>query len=183
MKEFIQVEMLAKGAVSGQFSEWPLLKAEARHLLDEYQRIAAELFAEKLSHAITMKQRNSGYNTPKRRRYPRDKKQLLFVADGPESIELYTSEDLAIVDMCPDVPALYLVATLHDSAVRLGPFTLRSIREGVERALGGRNDNPINGGVGDPGEPDPQGQGGGGPEESAGAGEAGPAGKKTEGAE
>ena len=66
---------------------------------------------------------------------PYDKQILLSVADGPESIELYTSEDEAVVDWARDSPALYLTATVAGSYVKLGPFMLSSILEGVKQAL------------------------------------------------
>mgnify|MGYP000968374340 CR=1 FL=1 len=55
-----------------------------------------------------------------------DKKVLLSVGDGPEHIELYTSEDESVVDWSyrPPHGALYLVACLNGASVRLGPFYL-----------------------------------------------------------
>lgn len=67
--------------------------------------------------------------------YPPDKRVLLSVADGPESIEIYTSEDEGAVDWGLDAPALYLTATLQGAYVKIGPFCLRAIREGVEAGL------------------------------------------------
>jgi hypothetical protein len=52
------------------------------------------------------------------------KKILLSVTDGPEGIELYTSEDEAVVDWAGVVPALYLTVSTHDAYVKLGPFHL-----------------------------------------------------------
>ena len=64
-----------------------------------------------------------------------DKQVLPAVADGPESIELYTSEDEAIVDWAAHVPALYLSATMNGAYVKLGPFVLPRILAGVKKAL------------------------------------------------
>lgn len=61
-----------------------------------------------------------------------DKKTLLFVADGPESIEIYTSENEAVVDHSPLIPVVYLIASTHGAYVKLGPFCLESIRKGIE---------------------------------------------------
>jgi hypothetical protein len=52
------------------------------------------------------------------------KKILLSVADGPEGIEIYTSEDEAVVDWSSAVPSLYLTANTIDAYVKLGPFQL-----------------------------------------------------------
>ena len=118
--------------------------------------------------------------------YPPDKKRLLFVADGPESIELYTSEEGAIIDFAKDCPALYLVATTAEAAVRLGPFHLRSIREGIEAALaktfvlGGFGHEPPSSGGSDPGQADAQGATGQGEGGSAAAIGGQPAGEQTE---
>jgi len=71
-----------------------------------------------------------------------DKRVLFSVGDGPESIEIYTSENRAVVDWAADYPALYIDVTLRDVQVHLGPFTLRSIREAVEKALVRREENP-----------------------------------------
>lgn len=67
--------------------------------------------------------------------YPLDKKRLLYVADGPECIEIYTSEDQGVCDMAQTFPALYLRVSMNEAAAQFGPFTLRSIHEGVEKAL------------------------------------------------
>jgi len=64
------------------------------------------------------------------------KKILLSVADGPEHIELYTSDDEAVVDWSGQIPALYLTASTHDTYVKLGPFQLLKIK-GVERVNSG----------------------------------------------
>jgi hypothetical protein len=66
---------------------------------------------------------------------PLDKHTLLSVADGPESIEIYTSEDEAVVDWAAHAPALYITATINGAMVKLGPFQLQSILEGVKKAL------------------------------------------------
>jgi hypothetical protein len=61
---------------------------------------------------------------------------LLSAQDGPESIEIYTSEDQAVVDWSCDVPALYVHVTLNGAACYLGPFCL--IRKQVEAAIKGQ---------------------------------------------
>jgi hypothetical protein len=61
-----------------------------------------------------------------------DKKVLLEVGDGPESISIYTSDERGVVDWSPDLPALYLEATTQDTHVRLGPFQLSTIRKYFE---------------------------------------------------
>lgn len=69
------------------------------------------------------------------------KKILLSVADGPDSIEIYTSEDKAVVDWAADCPALYLTATCHmNSAIQLGPFALSAnlIKQLQEQLAGGQ---------------------------------------------
>ena len=65
--------------------------------------------------------------------HPPDKRILLSVADGPEGIELYLSEHEAVSDWAPHTPALYLVASTHDTHIKMGPFTLRSIQEQLAR--------------------------------------------------
>lgn len=64
-----------------------------------------------------------------------DKKILLSVADGPEGIEIYTSEDEGMVDWSPSFPAVYVVINTQDAMVKLGPFQLRSIYDGLAAAL------------------------------------------------
>lgn len=55
------------------------------------------------------------------------KNVLLSVADGPEHIELYTSEDEAVVDWAKDFPALYIsVSCGMNSCAKFGPFSLSS---------------------------------------------------------
>ena len=63
------------------------------------------------------------------------KTTLLKIAAGPESIEIYTDDDEGIVDFSYDLPALYLIASTHDSFVKLGPFCLSSIRKQLEERL------------------------------------------------
>lgn len=65
----------------------------------------------------------------------RDKKILFSSADGPESLEIYTSEDGAIVDWAGDIPALYVNATINGACVNLGPFHLSKIRKDFEKLL------------------------------------------------
>lgn len=55
----------------------------------------------------------------------KDAQVLLSVADGPEGIVIYTSEEGAIVDCCEGVPALYV--EIHcgmNCAAYFGPFSL-----------------------------------------------------------
>jgi hypothetical protein len=68
------------------------------------------------------------------------RKVLLDVADGPEGITIYTSEDRAVVDWAEQCPALYLSASLNDAHVNLGPFTL--LRDPVIAALTRNFTNP-----------------------------------------
>jgi len=73
---------------------------------------------------------------PAERVKPRhDRKTLLDVKDGPEGIHIYTSEEDAIVDFSEDIPGLYIDVAINGACSKFGPFTLRSIREGVEKAL------------------------------------------------
>lgn len=51
-----------------------------------------------------------------------DKHVILSAADGPEGIEIYTSEEEGVVDWSPTSPAMYLVATVNGAMVKLGPF-------------------------------------------------------------
>jgi hypothetical protein len=66
---------------------------------------------------------------------PPDKKRLLFAADGPEGIEIYTSEEEAICDFSPTIPALYLIATVQGASVKLGPFMCGDLVRAVQAAL------------------------------------------------
>ena len=66
----------------------------------------------------------------------RDRRSLLSVSDGPESIEIYESVGEGIVDIAAHLPALYLVATTYDAHVKLGPFCLNSIREQLLQIIG-----------------------------------------------
>lgn len=52
---------------------------------------------------------------------------LLSVADGPEAIEIYTSEDEGVVDWSPSFPAVYLQVNMDGMRFKCGPFTLGSI--------------------------------------------------------
>lgn len=72
-----------------------------------------------------------------------DKRQLLYAADGPEHIELYTSYEESIVDWGADLPGLYLTASLNGTYVKLGPFQLSSVREAVEQQLAAESVNLI----------------------------------------
>jgi len=52
------------------------------------------------------------------------KKVLLSVGDGPEGIEIYTSENRAITDWATNIPALYVSVSVNDAQAGFGPFTL-----------------------------------------------------------
>jgi len=67
--------------------------------------------------------------------YPSDKKILLSVGDGPEHIEIYTSEEEGVVNFSPALPGLYLTASCQDAYIKLGPFQLETIREGIIERL------------------------------------------------
>jgi hypothetical protein len=67
--------------------------------------------------------------------YPPDKQILFSVADGPESIEIYTSDHEGVVDWSSTFPAVYLSATLNGAYVKLGPFQLSAIYNGIKEAL------------------------------------------------
>lgn len=65
-----------------------------------------------------------------------DKEVLLFLGDGPESIEFYTSEREALSDWASDPQrALYISVHAWGASFKLGPF-LPSILEGLKQALG-----------------------------------------------
>lgn len=64
------------------------------------------------------------------------KRVLLLVADGPEGIEIYTSKDEAVVDWSPHVPALYVVVTIQDAMVKLGPFQMGTIQRQLAEKYG-----------------------------------------------
>ena len=62
-----------------------------------------------------------------------DRKYLLNIADGPECIQIYTSDDEGVNDWSNDLPAMYVYVALNDATVKLGPFTI--LRKQVEEAL------------------------------------------------
>ncbi len=66
-----------------------------------------------------------------------DKQVLLRVEDGPESIEIYTSEDEGIIDWASTLPGVYLTATVNGASVKLGPFHCTNILLGLRAVLGG----------------------------------------------
>lgn len=55
-----------------------------------------------------------------------DKHILLEVGDGPEGIQIYTSDDEGI-DWACTYPPVYIVTSLWGAQVKLGPFTLPGI--------------------------------------------------------
>jgi hypothetical protein len=64
-----------------------------------------------------------------------DKVFLLDVGDGPEGIQIYTSEEEGVVDWSQTFPPVYLEATLWGARVKLGPFTLGSIHTQLKERL------------------------------------------------
>jgi hypothetical protein len=72
-------------------------------------------------------------NSMPQKQHPSDKQVILSAADGPEGIEIYTSEEEGVVDWSPTSPAMYLVATINGATVKLGPFG-----QGVRDQLLGR---------------------------------------------
>jgi hypothetical protein len=58
-----------------------------------------------------------------------DKAVLLDVGDGPDGIQLYTSEDEAIATWAAGVPALFLIAQGMGAYVKLGPFLPRVLEQ------------------------------------------------------
>lgn len=77
---------------------------------------------------------------PAERKQP-DHRVLLWAGDGPESIEVYTSESEGVTDWAPNLPALYICVTLQGAQVKLGPFTMKSIREQFEEIAAMQNRN------------------------------------------
>lgn len=69
-----------------------------------------------------------------------DRVYLLKAADGPESIEIYTSDHEGVSNWSQDSPAMFLSATTMDCLVHLGPFHLATVREQVEKAVGAGNE-------------------------------------------
>lgn len=63
-----------------------------------------------------------------------DKRVLFSACDGPESIEIYTSENEGVIDWSRSFPALYLSASTDGASVKLGPFQLPKVYEDVLRA-------------------------------------------------
>jgi hypothetical protein len=60
---------------------------------------------------------------------------LLSVSDGPEHIEIYTSEEEGVVDWSNTFPAVYLTASTHDTYVKMGPFSLEAIYNGLMESI------------------------------------------------
>lgn len=55
---------------------------------------------------------------------PHDKKVILSASDGPDHIEVYSSDAEGVVDFSPILPAVYLSASVQDCYVKMGPFQL-----------------------------------------------------------
>lgn len=53
-----------------------------------------------------------------------DKQVRLVIGDGPEGVEIFTSEERAIVDWAKDIPARYIKVSMMDASAQFGPFTL-----------------------------------------------------------
>lgn len=63
-----------------------------------------------------------------------DKQVLLSVGDGPEGIEIFTSEERGVVDWSATFPAVYLSAAVNGASVLLGPFSMPDIhRQLIEK--------------------------------------------------
>lgn len=65
----------------------------------------------------------------------KDKNVLLSVADGPEHIEIYTSEEEGVVDWASSFPAVYLTATVQGVSIKLGPFELPEIYKQLKEQI------------------------------------------------
>ena len=65
--------------------------------------------------------------------YPRV--TLLDVHDGPEGIEIYTSEEEGVVDWSNTFPAVYIVVNTQDAMVKLGPFQCSEIYKQLKEQL------------------------------------------------
>jgi hypothetical protein len=60
----------------------------------------------------------------------------LSVGDGPEGIEIYTSEERGVVDWSSTFPAVYVHVAMNGVAVNLGPFRLPAIYDQLAERLG-----------------------------------------------
>lgn len=60
---------------------------------------------------------------------------LLEASDGPEGIQIYTSEEEGVVDWSPAFPALYVVVNTQDAMVKVGPFQLKTVYEQLIKQL------------------------------------------------
>jgi hypothetical protein len=56
-----------------------------------------------------------------------DRQYLLRAGDGPEGIEIYTSDEEGVVDWSQAFPALYLTASMNGVMVKLGPFSMPEV--------------------------------------------------------
>ena len=74
----------------------------------------------------------SRVNAPK---YPYSREWLLHATDGPEGIEIYTSEDEGVIDWSATFPAVYVVVATHDSYVKLGPFQCKRVYKQLKEQL------------------------------------------------
>lgn len=63
------------------------------------------------------------------------KTTLLFAADGPECIEIYTDDDRGVVDWAPSFPALYIDVSINGARGHFGPFTLGKVYQDIKDAL------------------------------------------------
>lgn len=54
----------------------------------------------------------------------KDKTVLLAIGDGPEGIEIYTSDQEGVIDWAATLPALYVSVTINGAMAHFGPFVL-----------------------------------------------------------
>ena len=66
-----------------------------------------------------------------------DKQTLLFVGDGPEVIDIYTSDQRGVIDAAQTFPAVYVGIAIDGARCTMGPFTLAAIYQQLEKALKG----------------------------------------------
>ena len=62
----------------------------------------------------------------------KDKEIILDVSDGPEGICIYTSSVEGVVDWSNTFPSVYLTASLNGAFVKLGPFQMPAIYNGIK---------------------------------------------------
>jgi hypothetical protein len=72
-------------------------------------------------------------------KYAPDRQILLSVGEGPEGIQIFTSDDRGVVDWSSTFPAMYLYASVNGASVLLGPFQMKTIYDQLLLALGKRS--------------------------------------------